>query len=373
MNPGRTADWRGSGSPCPRPGSDLTNTIRARGQKPAPHRVAAHAASPIRVPPNPVACRACYRSGRPHTIALKSAVDFSHRRRQHWISPISPSRNTGSGRTPRPPAAYAGGHPAIRGTLRARIGELKIEPGEMVAGFFEFAGEKMRPVADDRERDAERFNGSTTKREAGAKPARDRRRRDFSTDGPDRLWVADISHLSTPRCGQAACSEPTDNARATLRALDIANCIKEVCPWSRRPAQADSLTLYGGDVVGFRYPRLPRQARGRPPPVRGSEGVVSRPSAGVSAPKKAGPQSRGLAATRVHGGVVGSATSARVRRSPRPKACPGVVSLPHRRLGAESALSRGLSQLIATGPGVTLRQRRRSGSQRRDSMSANRR
>ena len=33
--------------------------------------------------------------------------------------------------------------------------------------------------------------------------------------------------------------------------LDIADCINETCPWSGRPVQADSLTMYGGRVVGF--------------------------------------------------------------------------------------------------------------------------
>ena len=42
-----------------------------------------------------------------------------------------------------------------------------------------------------------RFKGSTTKREAGAKPAPDLVNRDFSADGPDRLWVADITYVPT--------------------------------------------------------------------------------------------------------------------------------------------------------------------------------
>ncbi len=33
--------------------------------------------------------------------------------------------------------------------------------------------------------------------------------------------------------------------------LDIADCINETCPWSGKPVQADSLTEYGGHVVGF--------------------------------------------------------------------------------------------------------------------------
>ncbi len=37
-------------------------------------------------------------------------------------------------------------------------------------------------------------------------------------------------------------------------ALDLADCINEVCPWSGKPVAADSLTLYRGSVVGFCNP-----------------------------------------------------------------------------------------------------------------------
>ena len=40
----------------------------------------------------------------------------------------------------------------------------------------------------------------------------------------------------------------------TMRALDIADCINVTCPWSGKPVQADSLTEYGGHVVGFCNP-----------------------------------------------------------------------------------------------------------------------
>ena len=33
--------------------------------------------------------------------------------------------------------------------------------------------------------------------------------------------------------------------------LSLADCINETCPWSGKPVQADSLTLYEGHVVGF--------------------------------------------------------------------------------------------------------------------------
>lgn len=39
-----------------------------------------------------------------------------------------------------------------------------------------------------------------------------------------------------------------------MPALDIADCINETCPWSGKPVQADSLTEYDGQVVGFCSP-----------------------------------------------------------------------------------------------------------------------
>ena len=33
--------------------------------------------------------------------------------------------------------------------------------------------------------------------------------------------------------------------------LRLEECINETCPWSGKPVQADSLTLYQGQVVGF--------------------------------------------------------------------------------------------------------------------------
>ena len=34
----------------------------------------------------------------------------------------------------------------------------------------------------------------------------------------------------------------------------LADCINEACAWSGKPVQADSLTKYGGRVVGSRNP-----------------------------------------------------------------------------------------------------------------------
>ena len=42
-----------------------------------------------------------------------------------------------------------------------------------------------------------RFRTGTTKRDAEARPAPDLVKRDFSADGPDRLWVADITYVPT--------------------------------------------------------------------------------------------------------------------------------------------------------------------------------
>ena len=42
-----------------------------------------------------------------------------------------------------------------------------------------------------------RFRTGTTKRDASAKAARDLVNRDFSTEGPDQLWVADITQVRT--------------------------------------------------------------------------------------------------------------------------------------------------------------------------------
>ncbi len=40
----------------------------------------------------------------------------------------------------------------------------------------------------------------------------------------------------------------------TTGALDLADCVNDVCPWSGKPVAADSLTLYRGRVVGFCNP-----------------------------------------------------------------------------------------------------------------------
>lgn len=33
--------------------------------------------------------------------------------------------------------------------------------------------------------------------------------------------------------------------------LRLEDCVNEICPWSGKPVNADSLTLYRGKVVGF--------------------------------------------------------------------------------------------------------------------------
>lgn len=32
---------------------------------------------------------------------------------------------------------------------------------------------------------------------------------------------------------------------------ELSDCINETCPWSGKPVQADSLTTYNGEIVGF--------------------------------------------------------------------------------------------------------------------------
>lgn len=36
--------------------------------------------------------------------------------------------------------------------------------------------------------------------------------------------------------------------------LQLDDCINDICPWSGKPVQADSLTRYKGQVVGFCNP-----------------------------------------------------------------------------------------------------------------------
>ena len=42
-----------------------------------------------------------------------------------------------------------------------------------------------------------------------------------------------------------------ENRMDEMSALRLEDCINETCPWSGKPVQADSLTLYRGRVVGF--------------------------------------------------------------------------------------------------------------------------
>ena len=39
-----------------------------------------------------------------------------------------------------------------------------------------------------------------------------------------------------------------------MAALNIADCVNDVCPWSGKPVSPDSLTIYRGRVVGFCNP-----------------------------------------------------------------------------------------------------------------------
>ena len=37
-------------------------------------------------------------------------------------------------------------------------------------------------------------------------------------------------------------------------ALDLQDCVNDICPWSGNPVSEDSLTTYRGKVVGFCNP-----------------------------------------------------------------------------------------------------------------------
>jgi hypothetical protein len=41
---------------------------------------------------------------------------------------------------------------------------------------------------------------------------------------------------------------------AAMMTLNLADCINQTCPWSGKAVQADSLTLFQGQVVGFCNP-----------------------------------------------------------------------------------------------------------------------
>ena len=43
-------------------------------------------------------------------------------------------------------------------------------------------------------------------------------------------------------------------AEGRTTALRLADAVNTACPWSGNPVQADSLTLYKGEVVGFCNP-----------------------------------------------------------------------------------------------------------------------
>ena len=64
-----------------------------------------------------------------------------------------------------------------------------------------------------------------------------------------------------------------------MHALDITDCINETCPWSGDPVQADSLTAYDGQVVGFCNPGCRDKFERARPTFRGSE-VETRPLTG---------------------------------------------------------------------------------------------
>ncbi len=47
---------------------------------------------------------------------------------------------------------------------------------------------------------------------------------------------------------------PESTEAPYMTELHIRDCINDTCPWSGKPVSPDSLTLYGGQVVGFCNP-----------------------------------------------------------------------------------------------------------------------
>lgn len=41
------------------------------------------------------------------------------------------------------------------------------------------------------------------------------------------------------------------SGKAASAPLDLSQAVNDSCPWSGKPIEADSLTLYRGEVVGF--------------------------------------------------------------------------------------------------------------------------
>ena len=44
------------------------------------------------------------------------------------------------------------------------------------------------------------------------------------------------------------------SGKAASAPLELSQAVNDCCPWSGKPIQADSLTLYRGEVVGFCNP-----------------------------------------------------------------------------------------------------------------------
>jgi hypothetical protein len=66
----------------------------------------------------------------------------------------------------------------------------------------------------------------------------------------ERLWHAGIVSpaIRVDKCGNDIREVPP------MPDLDLRDAINQTCPWSGKPIQPDSLTLYRGHVVGFCNP-----------------------------------------------------------------------------------------------------------------------
>ena len=137
------------------------------------------------------------------------------------------------------------GSPRIHAALRARGERVGRKRVARLMGELGIEGVTRR-----------RFRG-TTKRNAKARPAPDLVRRNFSAEGPERLWVADITHVRT-RAGWLHLAVVLD-------------------AWSRRIvgwAMAPRMPAGAGTAEALRSARRARGARRFSPPLGGRENQI---------------------------------------------------------------------------------------------------
>ena len=124
----------------------------------------------------------------------------------------------------RPPSARARRDEQLQGRIRAIWSDSRETYGcPRIHAALRAEGERVGPKrvarlmkrAGIRGVTRRRWKTSTTRRDAKARAAPDLVNRDFSAEGPDQLWVADITYVPTwarwlavPR-GRAGCLEPS--------------------------------------------------------------------------------------------------------------------------------------------------------------------